>query len=666
MQCQTFQEVLNAPDDYSYQTVKSLILEEAMSKLVSDRDSAFVLIDSLISIAKNQKLVGELSGLYEMKAETYMMQDLPRAAKLNFLYAINQSQDSPKQELPLRIRLAYAYSSLGNQDSAYQNLNIAAQLMEEVKDSLYYPRLNMSLGSLAYLNGQYITALDYLRIAEENAVYGISPTLIKVECLALQAQIYSSLGDIDISISYLKKAIEILAEDGINLMSLNTYKTSLAGYYIILQEYDQAIAVLNEVEKYFGKRELPQKKLTLCSILADAYLGKNKLITANNIIVSGENYLPEVKRSFDLAKYYLIRGKVKTALGEYEDAHQSFSQLDDLNLGKNIKLDLYLALKELAEKQNDTKKTLSYTKKYYQLKDSLFSIQQTNLALDYESRYNRKEQEKSISELNMINDIQSLKLQQQRKQFFWFAFLLAGLIALLYMAYLSYSRRKKNEEILSQKNSTITKALNNNELLLKEIHHRVKNNLQVVSSILSLQSRQIEDKSAKKVIKAGQDRIRSMALIHQNLHQSSDLLGVSTKEYLEELIFGLSKTYNLTNDQVKVEVDVQDLKLSIDLITPLGLIANELISNAMKYAFSEDQGGIINVKLTEDGQYLNFSVKDDGLGLPADFEINKSKSLGYRIVSAFTKKLKGEVLFPEVEKGTEVLIRIPSSKKKPE
>lgn len=661
---QTLDEVLSNPYDHPYVSVNSVIFDHAMPLLVKDTDSAFYLIDTLINISQKYNQSNDISELYSLKAETCRLLDRPLDAKNYFLKAIQFSRNDSLGLVKYHAVLSELYLSLGKIDSSLYQIDKCSTLIDKNRDKSYYSNFKNTQGNIAFAQGHFISALDYYQDAENYAEANIAPLNIKIESYNLQAKTYFALRDYDQAISYLEKCIETISSDKNLKLSKCRYELKLATYLIAAERFDPAEKLLREVEICFADRDLPQTKISIHSSLARAFLGKGNLIAAQSNINLAKKYLPKVESFGIRISYFTTLGKVQTALGEYKSAQINLDEA--LKIAESAgadqhRLSVYGALKDLADKQDLVSQSLFEINRYYKLKDSLFSIQQTNLALDYEARYNRKEQEKSIAELNMINDVQGLKLKSQQKQFFWFALLLAGLIALLYMAYISYNRRKKNEEILSQKNKEISKALDSNELLLKEIHHRVKNNLQVVSSILSLQSRQIEDEGAKKVIKAGQDRIRSMALIHQNLHQSKDLLGVNTKSYLEELIFGLSRTYNIENDKIRVDVNVEDLKLDIDRIIPLGLIANELISNAMKYAFSEGESGSINVQLKNQESHISFSVRDNGKGMPKDFEINQSKSLGFRIVSAFTKKLKGEVSFPLIEKGTLVLIKIPNN-----
>ena len=199
-------------------------------------------------------------------------------------------------------------------------------------------------------------------------------------------------------------------------------------------------------------------------------------------------------------------------------------------------------------------------------------------------------------------------------------------------------------------------------ILLKEIHHRVKNNLQVISSLLSLQQRQINDSKASQAIQEGRDRVKAMALIHQNLYQDTDLIGVETSVYVNKLAKSLIKNYKINDKAIKLNINVDPIKLDIDTIIPLGLVINELISNALKYAFTNKSFGTIDIVLKSVNDTLVLSVSDNGQGLPENFSVDEVSSLGYRLIKAFSDKLKSELDISSSEEGTKISLIIPNLK----
>ena len=181
------------------------------------------------------------------------------------------------------------------------------------------------------------------------------------------------------------------------------------------------------------------------------------------------------------------------------------------------------------------------------------------------------------------------------------------------------------------------------ETLLREIHHRVKNNLQIISSLLNIQSDNVTDPTVLSSIKEGQSRVQAMSLIHQNLYQSEHLSNVDIENYLKELVVYLSEMFAGQNKDIEIVVDANKIEFDIDTAIPLGLIVNELVSNAYKYAFDNQQKGKvqIGIKAINDTDY-ELNVKDDGKGLPDDFDPTKSKSLGLKLVKILSKQLRGK------------------------
>ncbi len=208
------------------------------------------------------------------------------------------------------------------------------------------------------------------------------------------------------------------------------------------------------------------------------------------------------------------------------------------------------------------------------------------------------------------------------------------------------TQRKRAEQ-------AIREALLEKEVLLKEIHHRVKNNLQIISSLLNLQSSFITDSEMLAMFKESQNRVKSMALIHEKLYQSRDLTQIDFAEYIRNLTQHLFRSYTVSTDKVKLKIDVSDVSLAVDTAIPCGLMINELASNSLKYAFPEHRDGTIEIKLTEESQnQFVLIVRDDGVGLPASFELNESGSLGLRLVKTLARQLGGEIKF-EGKNGVE-------------
>jgi PAS domain S-box-containing protein len=211
------------------------------------------------------------------------------------------------------------------------------------------------------------------------------------------------------------------------------------------------------------------------------------------------------------------------------------------------------------------------------------------------------------------------------------------------------TRRKQMEKEL-------VKSLNEKEMLIKEVHHRVKNNLAVITSLLRLQSSQIADKKSRKYFIDTENRVRAMSIIHEKLYKSEDLLSIDFDEYISDLAMQLFKNYNADSSRVRLDIDVSDIPLDIDIMIPCGLIINELLSNALKYAFPDDRKGRLSVSLTkgEDNTHT-LAIKDNGVGLPEGLDIYETESLGMKIVMSLTSQIGGWLELSK-EDGTEFRI----------
>ncbi len=197
------------------------------------------------------------------------------------------------------------------------------------------------------------------------------------------------------------------------------------------------------------------------------------------------------------------------------------------------------------------------------------------------------------------------------------------------------------------------------ELLLKEIHHRVKNNLQIVSTLLDLQAEHITDPDALAMFKESRGRVRSMALIHERLYRSADLAHVDVAEYARQLAGDLYRSYRVSTDEIDLDVTVSTPPLPIDIAIPCGLLLNELIANSLKHAF--EGGGRISIALKDEGASNVLTVSDTGKGFPDDFDIRITSSFGLQLVNTLVAQLNGEISTNHGP-GAEITVRFPNTK----
>ncbi len=212
---------------------------------------------------------------------------------------------------------------------------------------------------------------------------------------------------------------------------------------------------------------------------------------------------------------------------------------------------------------------------------------------------------------------------------------------------LEASKRKKAEEDLKA-------SLKEKEILMKEIHHRAKNNLTIISSLLNLQSRHINDKEALGVFRESQNRARSMALIHEKLYRSDDLRKIDFGEYIRSLTIELFNSYRASQG-IELNMDIANIDLDINTAVPLALIVNEIVTNSLKYAFPDKKTGNVSVHFAKNSDEMQLIVEDNGIGFPGDLDFRNTNSLGMQLVTSLTDQIKGSIRL-ERDEGTKFII----------
>lgn len=259
---------------------------------------------------------------------------------------------------------------------------------------------------------------------------------------------------------------------------------------------------------------------------------------------------------------------------------------------------------------------------------------------------------------------------------FWVFFWVVVLLVAIFLGYLQQNRRvqRKTAELrrelferqmaekeLLASDQQLRQSLAEKESLLKEIHHRVKNNLQIVSSLLYLQEDYMKDAKGVEILRESQNRVKSMALIHEQLYGTADLAKIEFGRYIQGLTANLFDAYGIDPARIRLNVQADDIALGVDMAVPCGLIINELVSNSLKHAFLPDAGGTISIAIrTLNAGRIEIMVADDGIGLvepPADA---KKKSLGLRLIDTLTTQLGG-TLAVKTENGTRFSITLTAS-----
>ncbi|KJU84501.1 sensory transduction histidine kinase [Candidatus Magnetobacterium bavaricum] len=213
------------------------------------------------------------------------------------------------------------------------------------------------------------------------------------------------------------------------------------------------------------------------------------------------------------------------------------------------------------------------------------------------------------------------------------------------------TERKKAEDQIKQ-------SLREKESLLREIHHRVKNNLAIVTGLIALQARTIQDAAVKQLFEESKQRVKSMSLVHEKLYQTKDLSSINFAEYIESIVSEIVAMYRIDTNTITANMNVEDIELDLEAAVPCGLIINELLTNAFKYAFPNNRKGIISIHFIKADQTYTLTIKDNGVGLPEGFDYQKSDTLGLQLVTALTGQLDGTLQIKS-EDGMETVVMFP-------
>jgi two-component sensor histidine kinase len=241
--------------------------------------------------------------------------------------------------------------------------------------------------------------------------------------------------------------------------------------------------------------------------------------------------------------------------------------------------------------------------------------------------------------------------------------LVLGLISYIVGSRIERSNENYIEEItvinetLRKKNLELSQLVSEKNILFKEIHHRVKNNLQVITSLLSLQASFIDNDEVKGLFRYSQYRINSMAVVHEMLYKSEDISQINFSEYIEKLVNGLIYSMKGSVNKISLKLQIPDISLNIDTSIPLGLLINEIVTNSLKYGIIAKEPGVIDIKmLKHDKNNFVLYIGDDGVGFPSDINWRNSNTLGLLLMHKLTLQLKGNIEKDNSKKGTNYIV----------
>ena len=433
---------------------------------------------------------------------------------------------------------------------------------------------------------------------------------------------------------------------------------TLGKYYANTNDFKAAFKHLNIASKIFQENgflikdyETNVSKGITC-FWSQEYLKSLQFFHLNKTFTRKNNFKKAYANSLlNLAEAHLFIEGNQDSAKYYFDAFLKVKDEADIRDVFNC----YWSLEEFYIQKNQNDSAYHYLKLAYETESKIKDLRRDKTNAEIDVLYKKVQNQRKLEDES--------KHQELLKIIFAFCGVFLILVILVFWFLLNEKGKlnnilaTQNDEIMA-KNRIIDDSLKEKELLLKEIHHRVKNNLQIISSLLSLQSKNIDDVKAKQAIFEGKERIQAIALIHQKLYLNNSFATIKMNEYLQDLVEQLGKSYSNESNGIQIVLKTNDIILNIDTVVPLGLIICELTTNAFKYAFENKSEGKLKVEInhSENGHYI-LNVKDDGNGMKENFDFLKSKTLGVEIVTALTEQLDGTISYKSDENGTLIKIK---------
>ncbi len=638
-----------------------ILLESLLARERRQNKKGKELAERAVDLLKNGKNKYYLGVAYFSLSEYYDYANAVENAEKTRLVelaiqAFHRSGNIEQEAYCLKF-LADLYAVNDERAKALEKLNLSLQLY----DSIHFTALHavyILYSNIYYTDGNYKQALNYGLMALKSAINAKDSSMSLCQINNYIGIILDRLKENEKAIGYYQAALKIAQRHNENNAVLQVM-ANIVNSYIDLKKPDDALAFMRTLPKKFLEPKSDESYIyaPLSYLIIYDELKKYSAVQyySNQILQLIKLHTPTDKM---LHKFYSILIGFYLQSKQYTSANMFIGIIDSLSrkIGDphRIKEDYYLKFR-LDTALGHYKSAAENLLKYQILNDSLFnettSRQIKQLEVEYETKKNKNE----ITVLNQKNQLQQNRLNQEKlvKNF------TIGGIALLFiimgLLYRQYRHKQQSNKVILHKNEQLQHLLTEKEWLVKEIHHRVKNNFHIVASLLEIQSSYLKNKEALSAIKESQNRIHSMSIIHQKLYQSETLSTIRMPEYIYELVEYLRESYSI-RENIGFSLQIENIELNHASAITLGLILNEAITNAIKYAFANTKDGKISISLTHisDSQIL-LSITDNGRGLPIDFDSKIGASMGMELLQGLTEDLGGSLSI-ETNNGTHIKI----------
>lgn len=542
--------------------------------------------------------------------------------------------------------IGVAYNYKGYVDSSLVYYTRALDLYEVANDTTRSAILEVNISIIHKNRGLYDEAL-------ESAFHAISKLERKPGDRTLAsaynniASVYQKVSDEANAVRYFRKALVIRKQIGF-AKGVGQCYTNIAEVFIDLAMYDSALTNLLRAERIKSKDGNKNDLATTYSLLGLVYLELGDLNKSRGYLFQARDIMHQVGEKSQeaavlnhLAKLRIKEGKLNEAEETLRLAERLINETHALDeLRKNLELQLLLF-----KKMDRPNKAVVVSERLLAVKDSLVNVEKAESLLRMQTRYETEKKEKELGLLKQSALVQASELSARRN---WILFLISVIaLALAGGGVIAYQYR-----LLINKNRQIA-------LLYKDMHHRIKNNFQMLASIFSLQHKFITDTSALDTIKSGESRIKAMALIHRMLYRDRSESTFNLKKFVVELIEFLSDTYGFRSGDVDAKVECEDIEVDVDKVIAIGLIINELVSNSMKHAVVDGSHLKLIIEIAKSREVLNITVGDNGVGVNmSDVRSKSADSFGLNMVEMLVSDLKGSLRMT-TDTGTKHSLTIP-------
>ncbi len=442
-------------------------------------------------------------------------------------------------------------------------------------------------------------------------------------------------------LEYGLKSLEIFEKRGIHDLDYDFTLYVVGNNYLALEQYEQALKLYRHAiaigERYGFYNNLSDIYISL----VDLYAVMKDYQAAEEAGAKALKYAELLDNNFMTMRSWLAMGKLQNLQGKYISAIKSLQksiEVATVDFGDEFYLSqAYENLGKAYAGNHNYQEAYLALEEYDRLKNSIFTTEADRHISLLQTEFDMAEKESTIL-------VQESQIKKQRSRQTLISIIAALLLLILVLLYKTVQSNKRKNILLQEQNKE-------KEFLLKEIHHRVKNNLEIVSSLLALQSEQITDSRVRDVMQKSQHRIHSMSMIHQKLYQGKSISVIEMRDYFMNLSNYIVATFD-AQDRIKVECPMDKLELDVDMAIPIGLIVNELITNSMKYAFPNGGEGNVIINLQEKEAQLFLEISDNGIGKPLNGE-NEGTGFGTQLITLLTKQLEGKMSLT-VKDGTSV------------